>query len=77
MAGMNRHGKRSVSHMFPNVPIQNPNGRDIVSVRLFCLSARPKRESEARSVKGLPARDAREFCLCFPFCGFFKIAERL
>lgn len=34
----------------------------MVSVRLFCLSAHPKRESKAQSVKGLPARDAREFC---------------
>lgn len=49
----------------------------MVSVRLFCLSAHPKRESKAQSVKGLPARDAREFYLCFLFCGFLKIAVRL
>ncbi|HIW04837.1 MAG TPA: hypothetical protein H9690_02275 [Firmicutes bacterium] len=74
---MNRHGKRSVSRPFPNVLIRDPNGRDIVSVRLFCLSAPPKRESKAQAVKGLPARDAREFYLCFSFCDFLEIAARL
>ena len=74
---MNRHGKHSVSHPLPNVPVQNPNGIDIVSVRFSAFRRTRKRESKAQSVKGLPARDAREFYLCFSFCDFLEIAARL
>ena len=61
-AGNNRHGRCTVSRQFPNDTDTKPQQKRYTFGASVPFGAPEKRESKAKSVKGLPHGDAQEFC---------------
>ena len=76
-AGNNRHGRRTVSRQFPNGTDTKPQQKQYTFGVSVPFGAPEKRESKAKSVKGLPHGDAQEFCRSQHPSTYIKIAERL